>query len=38
DTFSFQARPFYEKQGYRSVMTLTDSPIHHERYYLTKTL
>ncbi|MGL5757927.1 GNAT family N-acetyltransferase [Plesiomonas sp.] len=38
DTFSFQARPFYEKQGYQSVMTLTEFPIHHERYYLTKTL
>ncbi|MCS3770369.1 GNAT superfamily N-acetyltransferase [Aeromonas hydrophila] len=38
DTFSFQARPFYEKQGYSLIMTLREFPIHHQRYYLTKQL
>lgn len=38
DTFSFQAKPFYEKRGYSLVMALEQFPIHHERYYLTKQL
>lgn len=38
DTFSFQARPFYEKHGYQTVMTLDDFPTHHQRFYLTKNL
>ena len=38
DTFSFQARPFYEKQGYQLQMTLHDDPVEHERYFFTKTL
>ncbi|MEM7245746.1 MAG: GNAT family N-acetyltransferase [Acidobacteriota bacterium] len=38
DTFSFQARPFYERHGYRVVATLPSFPPGHERYYLTKTL
>lgn len=38
DTFSFQAKPFYEKQGYSLIMTLREFPIHHQRYYLTKQL
>lgn len=38
DTFSFQARPFYEKHGYQTVMTLDDFPMHHQRFYLTKKL
>lgn len=38
DTFSFQARPFYEKLGYQLQMTLHDYPVEHERYFFTKTL
>lgn len=38
DTFSFQARPFYEKMGYQLQMTLHDYPVEHERYFFTKTL
>ncbi|MFN3068142.1 GNAT family N-acetyltransferase [Serratia sp. J2] len=38
DTFSFQARPFYEKQGYQLQMTLHNYPVEHERYFFTKTL
>lgn len=38
DTFSFQARPFYEKLGYQLQMTLQDYPIEHECYFLTKKL
>ncbi len=38
DTFSFQARPFYEKHGYIVFGTLKDFPPGHERYFLQKTL
>ncbi|CAO95557.1 GNAT family N-acetyltransferase [Erwinia tasmaniensis] len=39
DTFSFQAREFYEKQGYRLQMTLEQMPHHHHRqHYLIKWL
>ena len=38
DTFDFQARGFYEKQGYRLFGTLKDVPKGHERYYLQKQL
>jgi len=38
DTYSFQAKPFYEKQGYKVQMTLTQYPISDARYYLTKDL
>lgn len=38
DTFSFQARPFYEKSGYEVFGELTDFPPGHSRYYLRKTL
>ncbi|HEI8865657.1 TPA: GNAT family N-acetyltransferase [Serratia odorifera] len=38
DTFSFQARPFYEKLGYQLQMTLRDYPVEHECYFLTKTI
>ncbi|AJJ17187.1 putative acetyltransferase [Yersinia intermedia] len=38
DTFSFQARPFYEKQGYQLKMTLENVLGEYHRYYLTKNL
>ena len=39
DTFSFQALPFYLKQGYQQQMSLPDFPqTGMQRYYLTKTL
>ena len=38
DTFSFQAKPFYEKHGYKVKMTLVAHPVSCERYYLTKKL
>jgi len=39
DTFSFQARPFYEKQGYQLEMTLNDFPYAGiQRHYLSKAL
>ncbi|WNN46108.1 GNAT family N-acetyltransferase [Winslowiella toletana] len=38
DTASFQARPFYEKQGYQLRLTLENYPRVHQRYYLTKSL
>jgi GNAT superfamily N-acetyltransferase len=38
DTFSFQARPFYERLGYTVFATHHDYPSGHERYYLEKRL
>jgi len=38
DTFSFQARPFYEKHGYIVFGELKDFPPGHARYFLQKTL
>lgn len=38
DTFSFQARPFYEKRGYRVFGTLENYPDAHSRYWMTKPL
>ncbi|WP_395305027.1 GNAT family N-acetyltransferase [Enterobacter sp. ECC-019] len=39
DTASFQARPFYEKQGYRLQMSLQDYPYSGmQRHYLAKAL
>jgi GNAT superfamily N-acetyltransferase len=38
DTFSWQARPFYEKQGYRLFGQLTDYPKGKARYFLSKRL
>ena len=39
DTASFQARPFYEKQGYELTMTLDDFPYPGiQRHYLSKAL
>jgi hypothetical protein len=36
-TFSFQARPFYERHGYDVVGTVPEYPKGHELYLLTKT-
>jgi GNAT superfamily N-acetyltransferase len=38
DTFSFQARPFYEKQGYRVFGTLDGQPVGAQRHFLMKRL
>ncbi|HEX6307738.1 MAG TPA: GNAT family N-acetyltransferase [Longimicrobiales bacterium] len=38
DTFDFQARPFYEKQGYQLFGMLEDYPPGHTRFYLRKDL
>ena len=36
ETFSFQARPFYEKQGYEVVGQLDDYPVGHTKYFMRK--
>ncbi len=38
DTFSFQARPFYERHGYVVVGEMADFPPGHCRYFLQKRL
>jgi GNAT superfamily N-acetyltransferase len=38
DTFSYQARPFYEKLGYEIFATLDDYPPGHQRFFMRKTL
>jgi GNAT superfamily N-acetyltransferase len=38
DTFSFQARPFYEKLGYRVFGALENHPVGHQHYFMTKKL
>jgi len=38
DTFSYQARPFYERSGFEVFGTLHDFPEGHERYFMRKTL
>jgi len=38
DTFSFQARGFYERHGYTVFATLPDYPPGHARHFLTKPL
>jgi GNAT superfamily N-acetyltransferase len=38
DTMSFQARPFYEKYGYRVYGQLDDMPTGHTRYFMQKSL
>ena len=38
DTFSYQARPFYERHGYRLFATLEDYPPGHRRMFLRKSL
>ena len=36
DTFSFEARPFYEKLGYRVFGTLENHPVGYQHYFMTK--
>jgi ribosomal protein S18 acetylase RimI-like enzyme len=38
DTFDFQAREFYEKNGFQIFGIIEDYPIGHKRYYLVKKL
>ena len=38
DTFSFQARPFYEKLGYRVFGVLENYPAGHQHFFMTKRL
>ena len=38
DTFSFEARAFYEKLGYRVFGTLENHPTGHQHYFMTKRL
>jgi GNAT superfamily N-acetyltransferase len=38
DTYSFEARPFYEKHGYALFATLGNYPEGHSKYFLKKTL
>lgn len=38
DTFSYQARPFYERHGYRVFGTLEDYPPGHQRFFMEKEL
>jgi GNAT superfamily N-acetyltransferase len=38
DTFSYQARPFYERHGWRVFATLEDYPEGHQRFFLRKDL
>lgn len=38
DTFSYQARPFYERHGYRLFATLENYPTGQQRYFLRKAL
>jgi GNAT superfamily N-acetyltransferase len=38
DTFSFQARPFYERNGYTVFATQEDNPPGHARRFLEKRL
>ena len=37
DTFSFQARPFYERLGYRVFGVLDDYPAGQQRFFMEKT-
>lgn len=36
DTFSWQARPFYERFGYETVFTVGDNPVGFARHYMQK--
>jgi hypothetical protein len=38
ETYSFQARPFYERHGYTVFGVLDNHPIGHQRYFMQKAL
>lgn len=38
DTYSFEARPFYEKHGYETFATLDEFPPGHQKHFLRKRL
>jgi hypothetical protein len=38
DTFSYQARPFYERRGYQVFGMLQDYPPGQQRFFMEKTL
>ncbi|MFW9917732.1 MAG: GNAT family N-acetyltransferase [Candidatus Thorarchaeota archaeon] len=38
ETYSFEAKPFYEKRGYQVFAVLENYPIGHKKYYLKKEL
>ena len=38
DTFSFQAPDFYKQHGYQVMAELSDFPVGHQRYFLSKQL
>jgi len=38
DTYSFEARPFYEKHGYSLFAALDDYPVGFRKYFLKKRL
>ncbi|MGV8981667.1 GNAT family N-acetyltransferase [Clostridium sp.] len=38
DTFDFQAKDFYLKQGYEVFGVLDDCPLDHKRYYMKKSI
>ena len=38
DTFDFQAKDFYIKQGYEIFGVLNNCPENHRRYYMTKSI
>lgn len=38
ETYSFQAKPFYERHGYHVFGLLDDYPMGHERYFMQKSL
>jgi hypothetical protein len=38
DTYSFEARPFYERRGYELFATLEDYPKGHRKHFLKKAL
>ena len=38
DTFSYQARPFYENLGYEVFATLENYPLGHQRFFMKKIL
>jgi GNAT superfamily N-acetyltransferase len=38
ETFSFQARPFYEREGYEVVGVVDDYPPGHQKFFLKKKL